>query len=222
MRSALEGVRGISYTIGQSYELYPTSGTATDFPYSRHWVDPTKTKALGFLIEWGTEFQPPFSEMENIIRDVSAALVDFAIAAPCHCSTIEIELLTPAINFNAVPEDETAYRAASFSVVSCRDVHLEIVSGPTLLTGPAGTVFGTPAGSRRPCGRPSGSTTVYLAVVHRHRPRRHRHRHSHHPLRRDHRWEIPITAETVERPSVALAWCSTSRATWTGHPLQRR
>ncbi len=49
MRSALQAVRGKTYTTGQSYELYPTSGTATDYPYSRHLADPTKTKIMGFL-----------------------------------------------------------------------------------------------------------------------------------------------------------------------------
>ena len=84
----LQAVRGMTYSTGQTFELYPTSGTATDYPYSRHWVDATKTKTLGFLIEWGTEFQPPWAEMENIILDVSAALLEFAIAAPCLCYRI--------------------------------------------------------------------------------------------------------------------------------------
>lgn len=141
MQSTLQAVRGESYTTGQSYNLYPTSGTATDYPYSRHFADPTTTKTLGFLIEWGTEFQPPWSEMENIILDVSSALCGFALSAPCACSIIDANQMTPAINFNDVPEGETTARAMVFSVTTCRDVDFQIVSGPTVTSGPGS--FGT-------------------------------------------------------------------------------
>ena len=163
MCDALQAVRGISYSTGQAYDLYPTSGTGTDYPYSRHFANPTKTKTPGFLIEWGTQFQPPWSEMEDIILDVSAALLEFAVAAPCECSTIDVELLTPSINFNAVPEGETTFRAAVFSVVSCRDVTFEIIAGPTVTSGPTGTVIGTPLGTSDTApGTPSGSTQARL------------------------------------------------------------
>jgi len=159
MRDALQAVRGITYSTGQSYDLYPTCGTATDYPYSRHFADPTKSKTLGFLIEWGTQFQPPWAEMENIILDVSSALVEFAVAAPCTCSTIEVELLTPAINFNSVPAGETTFRAAVFSVTSCRDVTFRIVSGPDVTSGPPATHFGKPLGDTGTApGTPSGTS----------------------------------------------------------------
>lgn len=147
MRDALQAVRGQTYSVGQSFALYPTSGTATDYPYSRHWVDATKTKTLGFLIEWGSEFQPPWAEMENIILDVSSALVAFADTARCACSTIDVTLVTPTIQFNSVPETEQTFRAAVFRVASCRDVHFDITAGPTMLTGAPGTAFGTPLGT---------------------------------------------------------------------------
>ena len=83
MKQALKKVRGKIYSTGQSFALpYATSGTSGDYAYSRHFTDPAKTNILGFLIEWGTQFQPPWSEMENIILDVSAALLDFAATAP--------------------------------------------------------------------------------------------------------------------------------------------
>ena len=141
MQTTLQAVRSITYSTGQSYDLYPTSGTATDYPYSRHFADPTKTRVLGFLIEWGTEFQPPWSEMENIILDVSSALVAFAVAAPCVCSIIDVSLVTPAVNFNDVPEGETTARAIEFSVTSCAAATFQIVSGPTVVSGPGS--FGT-------------------------------------------------------------------------------
>lgn len=147
MRDALQAVRGETYQTGQSYDLYPTCGTATDYPYSRHIADPTKTKTFGFLIEWGHEFQPAWAEMENIILDVSSALVEFVVSAPCTCDTVEVTLDTPTITFNDVPEEQTTYRAAVFTVTSCRDAHFAIVAGPTVTAGPPGTAFGTPLGT---------------------------------------------------------------------------
>jgi hypothetical protein len=60
---------------------------------------------------------------------------------PTYPATVSLD--TSSINFNDVPAGETAARAIVFSAVSCHSVHLSIVAGPTLLTGPAGTNFGT-------------------------------------------------------------------------------
>jgi hypothetical protein len=69
------------------------------------------------------------------------------VRPPCYdtlpISPPTITLETPSINFNAVPVGETAARAIVFSALSCDDVHLSITAGPTVLTGPAGTAFGT-------------------------------------------------------------------------------
>jgi murein tripeptide amidase MpaA len=208
MRDALQAVRGEVYSVGQSFALYPTSGTATDYPYSRHWVDATKTKTLGFLIEWGTQFQPPWAEMENIILDVSSALVAFAMAVPCICSTIDVQLLTPTIHFNSVPEREQTFRAAVFRVTSCRDVHFEITAGPTVLTGPAATAFGTPLGTTgtAPGVTAPGTSEGRIWISYRGTDAG------------DHatgtvtircqetseEWVIPITADTILRPSAAV------------------
>jgi murein tripeptide amidase MpaA len=78
MHDALRAVRGVSYATGQSFELYPTTGTLSDYPYSRHLADPSLPRVHGILIEWGTEFQPPWAEMERIVLDVSSSLVAFA------------------------------------------------------------------------------------------------------------------------------------------------
>lgn len=52
-------------------------------------------------------------------------------------------LTTPSVNFNDVPAGETAVRPVEFEVRSCRAVSFSIVIGPTKLTGPASTTFGT-------------------------------------------------------------------------------
>lgn len=205
MKNALQAVRGVSYATGQSFDLYPTSGTATDYPYSRHFADPSKTKTLGFLIEWGTEFQPPWAEMENIILDVSAALLEFAIAAPCQCSVIDADLLTSSVTFNDVPEGEQTARAIVFSVITCRAATFQIVAGPTVTAGPGS--FGTlpSATSSLPnvgttltrearlwisfTGTNDGDITTGSVTVRL--------------VETGQEWVIPISANTIARPTVA-------------------
>jgi murein tripeptide amidase MpaA len=140
----LQAVRGKVYTPKSSYDLYPTSGASDDYVYSRHLTDPSKGKVHGFVIEWGTEFQPPWAEMQNIILDVSAGLIGFCIAAPCGNGSAAIGIKTPIITFNNVPAGITTTRAAVFSVQSCNAVDLNVTSGPSVLTGPG--TFGLPLG----------------------------------------------------------------------------
>lgn len=79
MQVAIAAVRGTSYTVQQSFELYPTSGTSDDYVYSRHLVDGSKSKVRTLCVEWGTEFQPPWTEMVRIIDDLTAGLAELAM-----------------------------------------------------------------------------------------------------------------------------------------------
>jgi murein tripeptide amidase MpaA len=81
MNNALAAVRGKSYTVQQSVGLYPTSATSDDYAFSRHFIGGLNKKVYGFTIEFGEEFVPPFSEMNNIIQDVCAAMSEFCLAA---------------------------------------------------------------------------------------------------------------------------------------------
>jgi murein tripeptide amidase MpaA len=81
MQAAIQAVRGKNYKAESAFGLYPTSGTSDDYAYSRHFINNKLTKVLGFVIEWGKEFQPPWAEMEKIILDIDAALVEFCLAA---------------------------------------------------------------------------------------------------------------------------------------------
>lgn len=128
---------------------------------------------------------------------------------PIYPATVTLE--TPSINFNDVPAGETAARAIVFSALSCQDVHLSIASGPAVISGPLGTFFGTfppPLGTSvtiphissnvPPKGRiwisykgtnpgdiATGSVTIHCAE-----------------LNQD--FVIPIAANTIARPSVAV------------------
>jgi murein tripeptide amidase MpaA len=79
MNYALERVRGRKYRVQQAVGLYPTSGTSDDYVFSRHIVNGNAQKIYGFTIEFGKEdtgFIPPFSEMQNVIKEVSSALTE--------------------------------------------------------------------------------------------------------------------------------------------------
>jgi carboxypeptidase T len=86
MRDAIRAVRGRDYTVMQAMSLYPTAGSSDDYAYSRHMVDPSKPKVLSYTLEWGsgdnpTPFHPPYPEMKEIIREITAALVQFCVRA---------------------------------------------------------------------------------------------------------------------------------------------
>jgi hypothetical protein len=79
--ASLAEVRGKTYVAKPGYSLYATSGTNDDYAFSRHITDPSKSKALSFTVEWGAEFQPPWTEMQEIIKDVSAGLIGLGLEA---------------------------------------------------------------------------------------------------------------------------------------------
>jgi murein tripeptide amidase MpaA len=81
VKRAIATASGTAYDLQQSFALYPTSGTSDDYAYSRHFVQGANSKILGFTIECGRSFQPPFAEAEDIIREVCAGLVALCVAA---------------------------------------------------------------------------------------------------------------------------------------------
>ena len=69
--------------VQQAVGLYPTSATSDDYAFSRHITNGNNQKIYGFTIEFGKEetgFIPPFSEMQNVIKEVSSALTELCIA----------------------------------------------------------------------------------------------------------------------------------------------
>ena len=81
MNNAIAAASGQGYDLTQSFSLYATSGVSDDYAYSRHFVDDAKGKILGFTIECGRAFQPPWAEAENVIREVCAGLIALCVAA---------------------------------------------------------------------------------------------------------------------------------------------
>ncbi|GAC1456282.1 MAG: hypothetical protein PVSMB1_05940 [Gemmatimonadaceae bacterium] len=81
--TAIAAVRGTTYTVKQSVDLYPTTATSDDYAYSRTFVDATKLKVRSYTLETGKIFQPPYAEALEIIREVSAGLIRFCTACLC-------------------------------------------------------------------------------------------------------------------------------------------
>jgi len=76
MNQALTQSRGNVYTEGpESTVMYQMSGSSADYAFSRHLTDHTLAKIDAFTIEWGLDpalqFQPPFPEMDAIIRETA-------------------------------------------------------------------------------------------------------------------------------------------------------
>lgn len=115
-----------------------------------------------------------------------------------------VELDTPSLTFNDIPESETTVRAAVFSVSACENVQLEIISGPTVTSGPGN--FGTPLGTfttvtpesgesegrlwisftgTDPGDTASGTVTIRCTQT-------------------SEEWTIPITANTITPPTTAI------------------
>jgi murein tripeptide amidase MpaA len=226
MRDAIQAVRGKTYTPEQSFGLYATSGAGNDYAYSRHIVDPSKGKVYGYTIEWGTEFQPPWGEMEEIVKDVSAGLIEFCLTAPCAGGITAVALNTPSLLFNDVPAGVETTRAAVFAVQSCSAVTLDVIAGPAVTMGPGS--FGLPLGGGSLAAAPSaaerevriwvsftgtvpgdmttGSMTVLCPET-------------------GNSWVIPISANTIPQPTVAsvLVLDKSGSMDWaSGIPGQKR
>lgn len=87
--SAISSVRGRSYTSEPSSALYPTTGTQSDYAYSRHIANPKLRKTYGFTFETGPwagnvadSFHP--ADPTLIKRDAKAAII--ALAQQCICA----------------------------------------------------------------------------------------------------------------------------------------
>ncbi|MFD3930926.1 M14 family zinc carboxypeptidase [Streptomyces sp. NPDC058614] len=73
----LAAVRGTEYLAAQGASLYVTACTVDDYVYARHVVNPGREKVNGFFVEWGREFQPLWTEMTEIVREVTSGLLSF-------------------------------------------------------------------------------------------------------------------------------------------------
>ncbi|WP_157881393.1 M14 family zinc carboxypeptidase [Streptomyces phaeochromogenes] len=95
---AIAAVRGRVYTPQKAWVLYATTGTQSDYAYSRHIAHPTLRKTYGFTIETGPvvrsaedSFHPPDPTL--IKRDAKAGLLALAQQTICAFDLIGLRLL---------------------------------------------------------------------------------------------------------------------------------
>jgi hypothetical protein len=56
IRNGIAAVRGRNFTVQQSINLYPTTGTWHDYAYARRFVETGRRRILGFTLETAREF----------------------------------------------------------------------------------------------------------------------------------------------------------------------
>jgi murein tripeptide amidase MpaA len=88
MSAAIGGVHGQPYAVAPAFLLpgwttYPTSGSSEDWATSRYFADPTKHRCRGYCIEFNKvhTFFPTWAEMEPMILDIDAGLINFCLGA---------------------------------------------------------------------------------------------------------------------------------------------
>lgn len=66
-----------NYRVESGFDLYATSGTGQDYSHSRRYS--TNNKIIGYTIEFGNDFHPPWPEMAGIVREIDAGLLEFCL-----------------------------------------------------------------------------------------------------------------------------------------------
>jgi murein tripeptide amidase MpaA len=148
LQAGILALRGTNYTVEQSFELYPTAGTSDDYAYSRHFVDPSNGNIISYTLEWGTEFQPPYSEMQNIIQENTCGLLNF-----CRWVRDSLRSCQILLNRNPIGQDEISARRkqprgtpGGLPIADALRVLVDGYSAPELgLTGPNSTLAAPPA-----------------------------------------------------------------------------
>jgi murein tripeptide amidase MpaA len=110
---SLGEVRGKSYVAKPGFSLYATSGTNDDYAYSRHYSDSSRANTLAFTVEWGTEFQPLWPEMAEIVKDVSSGLMGLGLEA----LGIDSYIVTNRDTFSSYEVETTLAYPESFYIV---------------------------------------------------------------------------------------------------------
>jgi carboxypeptidase T len=103
MRGAISAVRGRTYTVEQGFALYGTTGTSSDYAYSRFFTPGGKRKIWGFGIETNhgaslaEGFQPNYSIALEVSKEVQSALIQFMTDCLCVVQEVGKSLVGPAV-----------------------------------------------------------------------------------------------------------------------------
>lgn len=103
VRAAIEAVRGRRYTLQEGTDLYGTSGTSSDYAYSRYFRRfRGKTKVFAWGFETNTRlngmaygFQPPIGDALDVMDEVSSGLIQLALSTVCLVRQVGIDVIGP-------------------------------------------------------------------------------------------------------------------------------
>jgi carboxypeptidase T len=105
VRDAIAAVRGRTYTVEQSFDLYGTSGVSADFAYSRFFRPGRKRKIWAYVIETNYAaggdaqygFQPPYADALKVIEEVQSGLIQFMLGCVCVVREVGRPRLSPEV-----------------------------------------------------------------------------------------------------------------------------
>lgn len=89
IRDGIAAVRGRNYTVQQSIDLYPTSGTWHDYAYARKFVETGRRRILGFTLETARQFQPGDVEKGEVISETQAGLMECLFQTLCPAESVQ-------------------------------------------------------------------------------------------------------------------------------------
>lgn len=107
IQSAIQAVRGRVYTNQSSVALYPTTGTQSDYAYSRHIANSRLGKTYGFTFETGPwmgsaaeSFHPV--DPEPVKRDAKSGMIALLQQSICAIELIGLKFFTAQTEVNAL------------------------------------------------------------------------------------------------------------------------
>jgi murein tripeptide amidase MpaA len=89
IRDGIAAVRGRNYTVEQSIDLYPTTGTWHDYAYARKFVETGRRRILGFTLETARDFQPGDAEKDQVISETQAGLMECLFQTLCPAESVQ-------------------------------------------------------------------------------------------------------------------------------------
>ncbi len=104
IRNGIAAVRGRNYTVKQSIDLYPTTGTWHDYAYARKFVETGRRRILGFTLETARQFQPGDVEKAQVISETQAGLMECLFQTLCPAETVQAMSASQTFALHALRE----------------------------------------------------------------------------------------------------------------------
>ncbi|NEQ95583.1 MAG: S8 family serine peptidase [Cyanothece sp. SIO2G6] len=153
-------------------------------------------------------------QIGGVVYDASGRNDDYgfgrvnAAQAVCNASRV-VELQTPSVQFNDVPEGAPTARAIVFSVTTCLATTFQIVSGPTVTSGPGsfGTLSSPNAALPATGGLSTREARLWLSFTGTNDGDIAIGEVTVRLVETGEEWLIPISANTIARPTVATVLC---------------